>query len=443
MYLLIGKSKLKSNLEASLQSRNIDSHMIDDIVLSELKNIINEKENKIDGVIFLYPEENEIGNIVKAIKDEDRNIDTIIVCDSDYDIHNEGIDVLIDKKNCLENSILKNIENIEFRKRSRELFNILSKDNQKISIFIHNNPDPDAIASAMALEKLCDYLGLESTTYYGGHIGHPENQAFLNNTGFIIKNVDMDEAKDVVKRSDVIAFLDFAEASSNNIVPKDVSPDIIIDHHYTNRRINAESFSEIRTDIGATSTLMAKHLQNLRINIDSLLATALLYGIKVDTHDYSKNISTADFKVIAYLTALADKELLDIFESPPMKSETLSALGRAINSRDLDDGVLTAFAGHIAYKDDIPQIAELLMGERDVMSVLVFGILKDKLHLSARSKDMTKNIGKIMKDAFTDIGSAGGHRHSAGGEISLDTFESKEKAKIDITRRFKREMNKK
>lgn len=83
------------------------------------------------------------------------------------------------------------------------------------------------------------------------------------------------------------------------------------------------------------------------------------------------------------------------------------------------------------------------MRERDVMTVLIIGILDENIHLSARCKDIEMNIGKIMKEAFSDIGSAGGHRHSAGGEIPIDAFESVEKAKIDIIRRFKSEIDRK
>ncbi len=441
MYILVGDNKLKSEIKDSLESRDIDSYIIDDFEGSKIGPLIESYRQKIDGIIFLFPENEEVKGVLKSIKDE--NIDLIATEHSEGKIDKKDIDVLIDEEESIKDSILKEIENIEFKKKSKELFDILSGDKKNVAIFIHSNPDPDAIASAMALERICDSLGQDSTTYYGGVIGHPENEVFLNSTGFVMKNVDKDEVKEIIDDSDVTAFLDFAEASINNIVPKDITPDIIIDHHYTNRKIDTGSHLEIRTDIGATSTLMTKHLQNLGVKIDPLLASALLYGIKVDTHDYTKNISTADFKVIAYLTALADKELLDIFESPPMKSETLSALGRAINSRDFEDGILTAFAGHVSFRDDIPQIAELLMRERDVMTVLIIGILDENIHLSARCKDIEMNIGKIMKEAFSDIGSAGGHRHSAGGEIPIDAFESVEKAKIDIIRRFKSEIDRK
>ncbi|MFW5927770.1 MAG: DHH family phosphoesterase, partial [Thermoplasmatota archaeon] len=438
---LVGDNRLNIDIKDSLESRDIECNIIEDFEVSKINSLIEGSRQKIEGIIFLFLEKEEIESVSNSIKDED--IEIIAVEHREKKIDSKDIDISINENESIKNSVLREIENIEFKKKSKELVDILSGDKKKVAIFIHNNPDPDAIASAMALEKICEYLGQDSTTYYGGVIGHPENEVFLNSTGFSMKNVNKKDVKDIVEESDFTAFIDFAEASINNIVPKEILPDIIIDHHYTNRKIETGSYTEIRTDIGAASTLMTKHLQNLRINIDPLLASALLYGIKVDTHDYTKNISTADFEVIAYLTALADKELLDIFESPPMKSETLSALGRAINSRDFEDGILTASAGHVTYKDDIPQIAELLMRERDVMSVLVIGILEEKIHLSARSKDIEKNIGKIMKEAFSDIGSAGGHRHSAGGEIPIDVFESVEKAKIDIIRRFKSEMNKK
>jgi len=444
MYILAGEEELKSQLERLLKKRDLRFKTIDDFEPSKINNFIENSNITINGIVLLFSKSMDLKKNLNKINLINKDVPIILVSDLKKELDkekiDEKIDIFIEPKKSVEESILKEIENLEFKKNTHKLIDIITDEEGKVSIFIHNNPDPDAIASAMAFEKICESMGLESTTYYGGLIGHPENEVFLENTGFKMKNIEEDEVDEIINNSGIIVFLDFAEASINNIVPEEVLPDIIIDHHYTNRNINKGQYSEIRTDIGATSTILTRHLQNLNVKIDPLLASALLYGIKVDTNDYTKNISTSDFKVISYLTALADKELLDIFESPPMKSETLSALGRAINNRDFDSGVLTAFAGFITYKDDIPQIAEILMSERDVMSVLVFGILEEKIHMSARSKDLKINIGKKMKESFSDIGSAGGHRHSAGGEVPLDAFESKEKAKIDITRRFKEEV---
>ncbi|NOY11036.1 MAG: potassium transporter TrkA, partial [Archaeoglobi archaeon] len=57
-----------------------------------------------------------------------------------------------------------------------------------------------------------------------------------------------------------------------------------------------------------------------------------------------------------------------------------------------------------------------------ISTVLVFGIIKDNVYLSARNTDVRINIGDVLKKAFKDVGSAGGHAHAAGGKIPLGIF---------------------
>jgi len=52
----------------------------------------------------------------------------------------------------------------------------------------------------------------------------------------------------------------------------------------------------------------------------------------------------------------------------------------------------------------------------------VFGIVKDGIQISARSTDSRIHIGNVLDGAFSDVGTAGGHREMAGGEVPLGIF---------------------
>jgi len=54
-----------------------------------------------------------------------------------------------------------------------------------------------------------------------------------------------------------------------------------------------------------------------------------------------------------------------------------------------------------------------------VTAVAVFGTNDEKIHVSARSKDIRVNIGAVMSQAFSDIGSAGGHANAGAAQIPL------------------------
>ncbi len=379
---------------------------------------------------------------MEDIKDYDNIVgrDVKILCYSWEDICNgEERSEVEHIGRTLARSILNDIEHHREREKSEKLLDVIASCKDGLSIFVHNHPDPDAIASAMALEYLCDHLGIPSKTYYNGEIGHPENELFIGYTGLHLEKMTQEEVAESMSGMKDIAFVDFARPGENNIIPNDIQAKIIIDHHYTNLFVDEGEYIEIKS-VGATSTIMAEHLRVLKIEIDPLIASALLYGIKVDTRDYTRNIGTPDFEAISYLLPLADKEMMEIFETSPMNPHTIDALGRAIMNRKVKDGIMTTFAGAVIQRDDIPQVADILEGERDISIVLVSGILGDDIHISARSKDPKHNIGHIIKRAFSDLGTAGGHQHSAGGKIPLSIFRSEEEGLKDIGVRFRKEV---
>jgi len=56
----------------------------------------------------------------------------------------------------------------------------LLKDKNRVALFTHFCPDPDAIGSMMGMEFLCNKLGKGTSLFYTGPISHPQNRAFVN-----------------------------------------------------------------------------------------------------------------------------------------------------------------------------------------------------------------------------------------------------------------------
>ncbi|MBS3816088.1 MAG: DHH family phosphoesterase [Candidatus Thermoplasmatota archaeon] len=449
MYVFYGELDSLNKIKEAADNREreiryFDPNDLDSSSKEKLIDFLRKNERKVEVLTFLELGREELISLSGEMEKKFPDIPQIgVISESEeFDVQNTGLDGLdiVEKEERLVSSLFKKIDELFLKEKSEELKKIIASSEEEIAIFIHDNPDPDAIASAMVLEDICGSEGVEAKTYYGGSIGHPENEIFLENTDFVLQKLEERDVPEVIKKSEKIAFVDFAEASSNNILPKDVEPDLIIDHHYTSRDISTGEYNEIRSDMGATSTIMTKHIQNLDLKVDPLLAAALLFGIKVDTDDYTKNISTADYKVISYLSAIADKDILDILKSPPIHSETLDAMGRAISNRDIEGSVLTSFSGKISHPDDISRIADLLLRERDISTVLVYGIKDKKIHMSARSKDLQINVGRIMDRAYSDIGEGGGHEHAAGGMIPLEEFDDEKEAAEKIADLFKDEL---
>ncbi len=49
-------------------------------------------------------------------------------------------------------------------------------------------------------------------------------------------------------------------------------------------------------------------------------------------------------------------------------------------------------------------------------------MIKDTVYVSARNKDVRIHMGGVLRRAFGDVGSAGGHAHAAGAQIPLGIF---------------------
>ncbi|MFP4142320.1 MAG: DHH family phosphoesterase [Thermoplasmata archaeon] len=412
----------------------------EDDVISFIKN----RSSETDGIAYLGIDQDPMIFLSKKVMDIDPEIHQI-GCPKD----SENLDELEEKSLLNEvvkseglviNTVLKSFQEIGMRKKSQELKRAISSCEGKLGIYIHDDPDMDAIGSAMAFEIICDEEGIESTIYYHGSISPTVNEIFLGSTDPLFEKIDTENIERYLEENDKIAFLDFADHSHCDPLPEEVEPDIILDHHSTSQGIKAREFTEIRADVGATATLITKHLLNLEVDIPPMIASTLLVGIKTDTSDYTKNISSTDYKVISYLSSISDKDILDVLENPPISSETFTAMGSAIFNRRIKEDVLTTFCREVHHTEGIAKIADLLLRERDILTVLVYGVKEDEIHMSARSKDMQSNMGEIMERAFADIGEAGGHPHAAGGKISLDRFEDEIEAVEMIEERFHEEV---
>ncbi len=332
------------------------------------------------------------------------------------------------------NALKSALETHETERTATLLRKILQKiGDGTVAIFTHNAPDPDSIASALAFQAICENEGITSKIYYGGEISHQENKEMVRLLEIDLHSImKEEELKIALKNSSKIVMIETAIPSENNVLPKDIVPNIVLDHHPTSSNVNASDLVEIRSDVGALSTLLTTYIQQLDIKVDLKLATALLYGIKVDTKSFTRNVSPTDLKAAAFLSPLADEKLLKRIESPPMSSETVKVIGNAIVNREIKEGILFSAVGYVEERDALPQAAEFLMREKDVRVVGLCGIRGYNIHISARSSDPNVHIGEIVKKAFREFGSAGGHATLAGAQIPLDKVKIKDKSDKEL-----------
>jgi nanoRNase/pAp phosphatase (c-di-AMP/oligoRNAs hydrolase) len=302
---------------------------------------------------------------------------------------------------------------------AQQLHDLLAEGTE-LNIVCHNNPDPDCLASALGLGRMAAAADIdERYIYYSGDISHQQNRAFVNLLDLDLRTFEPGVVQDRPPDS-LLAFVDHSIPGVNNQVPEGTPVDIVIDHHPA-EDIDAR-FVDHREHIGAAATILTQYIRELDVDLDEALATALLFAIRRETLEFLRGVTPEEYDAAAYLHDHTDRTLLRQLSSPSVTGETLDAIATAITNRMVTRSVLISHAGRTTERDALPQAADYLAGLEGVDTAIVFGIIHESIHLSARSPDPRIHAGDLLSEAFEDVGSAGGHYDVAGGEIPLGIF---------------------
>lgn len=298
--------------------------------------------------------------------------------------------------------------------RIRSLF----QDKEKVYILLQHDPDPDAIGSALALRELLGRNRATTPIVTFGEVTRPENLAMIH---YLDVQIDQIEPDDLHKNGAGLAMVDVQPPYFSQPLGK---VDLVVDHHPKRTAFKAQ-FTDLRTPYGATSTIFTEYLRAIGMEPSQRLATALLYGIKVDTLFLERGSILADLSAFSYLYPLANKALIARIERPALPREDLEALGRALSRLQLDNGVAVIHMGEVRREDVIPQMAEFCLQIEGVDWGIASGLVKDRVVISVRNVGHVKSAGDIMKRLYDDIGSAGGHRMMAKAVVPLERFKEK------------------
>ena len=284
----------------------------------------------------------------------------------------------------------------------------------RVLILMQDDPDPDAIASALALRTLLGRTRASAPLCTFGTITRPENLAMCKLLEIEVQEISAQAAG----KFDRVAMVDvqpsFLEERFDDV-------DLVIDHHPVERPIKAR-IKDVRPSYGATSTILVEYLRAADVKIAQRLATALLYGIKSDTLGLERGGSRADLDAFSFLYLLANHNALRRIERPDLSSATLGVLARGLARRRIARGVFFSHLGPVDTVDPIPQFADFGLQAEGVEWSVVSGVVGDEVHVSVRNVGYVKSAGDVTRAAFGDLGSAGGHRTMAKAVIRLRTL---------------------
>ncbi|MCG8641454.1 MAG: DHH family phosphoesterase [Desulfobacterales bacterium] len=297
------------------------------------------------------------------------------------------------------------MNNLEKVNRFLDLFESHSK------ILVVINADPDAIASAMAIKRLLWRKVSEVVISHFNKISRPDNLAMIEYTepGLV--------ALDEIEKDQYDHFVIVDSQPDHNERFSEFEFDAIIDHHPLS--FDTATFVDIRPDYGACATLLTEYLKSKKIKPSAKLAAALMLGIKTDTSDFTRQASLKDIRAFQYLYKFANNNIITKVERAALTQGDLDFLGKAIKKRHVLNNRVFFHAGFISKPDELVVVADFFLTITRINWSIVSGVYDKKLIIVLRNDGLRKGAGNTAKEAFSEFGSAGGHKTMARAELDI------------------------
>ncbi len=300
------------------------------------------------------------------------------------------------------------------RKRVRALRRALAGAT-RCTFLVQNDPDPDAIASALALRRTLGFSAARSPIVTAGQITRPENQRLIAELKEHVRHV----SKERLPLLAPLVLVDVQPPYFGDALSAGVAA--VIDHHPSTGSYRAR-FRDVRTNYGASATMAAEYL--LAANADGVntkLATALLYGIVTDTKSLSRAASDEDLQMFALLFPRADHVALRRIQHPSYRPLALRRFGVALEHARVRNGLAYLHLGLLPADQEhiVAQLAEFCLGMAGAEISAVSGVFGGNFAMSLRSLSPNAKLGERIRRRFSDFGSAGGHPMMAKTVVAL------------------------
>jgi len=288
----------------------------------------------------------------------------------------------------------------------------------RMLILMQDNPDPDALACAAALREFAFHHAKKRADIgYGGVCGRAENRAMMDVLHIHAKRLSAAQ----ISPYRIIALVDAQPNTGNNLLLKKRVPNIVIDHHLMPKRAKwTTEFADVRPEYGAACTILYEYLTVSGVKINRNLATALFYGMQSDTQDLGREASIPGMHAYQELFIRADKKKLARIRRAPVPAAYFNMLAVSLSECVIAGKTVISHIPECDNAEMIAEVADLLLRLEGVRSTVCYGLCDGKIYISARAVDLRDNMARRMKQAVRMIGTGGGHRAMAGGQVLVN-----------------------
>lgn len=281
----------------------------------------------------------------------------------------------------------------------------------------HNFPDPDAIASAFGLQQLLKHFDISARICHEGQIDKLSSTKMLSLCG--ITMFPYSEISEIMNEDDMIILVDCQKNSGNttDLIGDEMA---VIDHHPTFVKIEYK-YEDLRIT-GACSSLIADYYRAIDLEPDTKTATALLYGLRMDTLQLSRGVTEYDIEMYFYLFRYADQDLLRQLETNNMEFADLQAYGSAIENFRCFGKVCFSYLDFACPDALVASLSDFLLALIEIEVVIVYAKRERGYKFSIRSERDDVDAGDLANRALSVWGNGGGHATMAGGFVDSKVF---------------------
>jgi nanoRNase/pAp phosphatase (c-di-AMP/oligoRNAs hydrolase) len=307
-----------------------------------------------------------------------------------------------------------------------KLVDLLKDAPDEVFIQPHNVPDPDAIASSLALYYLLAFRGIQKLgIVYDQEIEKANSLRMVE-----LFDVPIIRAKDALTlgTEDWAVLVDVQKGSSN-VTDLPTDEVAVIDHHEYQPDSGCR-FEDVRPEVGSCSAIMADYFFENGIEPPRNVATALLYGIYMDTDDLTRGSSSLDIDMFYRLYPLSDISLIVELRGNEISVEDLALYAEAFKTVEIYDEI--GFLRLESANDSLLGAAgDIVVSVAGVNIAVAYARRPTGIKISARSITPKAHANDLVRCLVEGVGTGGGHDHMAGGFIpaenlrplrSIDTF---------------------
>jgi nanoRNase/pAp phosphatase (c-di-AMP/oligoRNAs hydrolase) len=309
---------------------------------------------------------------------------------------------------------------------------------RRLVIFLHDNPDPDAIAAGWILQHIAASIPIRSPIVYGGRLSRAENRAMVRLLRIPLRHIDAGKVR--LLRGDLVALVDAQPGTGNNSFPEGRRANLVIDHHPEPADLHAE-LADIRPDVGSCTTMLLEYHRAFGLAVDPALATAAAYAISSETQDLGREATRADREAYQHIFPLVRLTVLGKIRHPPREREYYRTLARAMQRLELGKNSSVCHIGPVPYAEVVAEVADLLIAMKRITWCLVSGLHGGVMVVSLRTTLHKARADRVMKRVLGKLGRGGGHGMLAGGALPCASEAEYAELSVQLTERFLRQLS--